>query len=400
MDLDNLFKTSSNKISKQSGNIDLVVSDDSKFVDSVNELYAIEGFEKPEHIANLHDEDAWDKIKVKVRNVIIDFRTNNDIVDEVSDISTKLDVDINIIAVSNLDSIKVKDQVLSLGANYVLWDDELNELLATLLSLNGINKVQSTTKKTRIAKRVLFLGTKGGIGLSAITSLLAHTLSESANLKTLLVDHDSGALNSDMFLAIKGLKIRQTSADIVNKELDNAISKTYVNKAREKLDYLMLERHGEGHSEHTNTLYNLSQQLVDEYNFIIDAMPLNGFDQLNPSELSERYHRIFIVCEQSVSSLRAYNGLKRKLEKTPHFLIFSQTRPAKDFVIPLDNAKVRIKQKETIDIMYEPSLEKIFVHKGPVGVMETKFSDPVRAIVANLTGKTIIRKKRFKLFNR
>ncbi|WP_299014169.1 type II secretion protein [uncultured Photobacterium sp.] len=399
MDLDNLFKSSTNRESSKAEIVDLIVSEDKAFVDSVKELYAIEGFHEPIHMKNIHNEDELNEIKQKIRNVILDFRSVNDIVADVNDIATQLDVDINIITVSNLDSIKVKNQVLALGANYVLLDEELNELLAAILSLNG-SKEQTAHKKTRIAKRVLFLGSKGGIGLSAITSLLAHTLSEGANLKTLLVDHDSGALNSDMFLAIKGLKVRQTSSDITERDIDSAIARTYTNKAREKLDYLMLEKHGEGFSLHSQTLYNLSQQLVDEYNFIIDAMPLSSFDQLNGSEMQEKYHRIFVVCEQSVSSLRAYNALKRKLGKTPHQLVFSQTRPAKDYVIPLDNAKVRIKQKDTIDIGYEPGLEKIFVHEGPVGVMNTKFSDPIRTIVASLTGKTIVRKKRFKLFSK
>ncbi|MGF1788986.1 type II secretion protein, partial [Photobacterium swingsii] len=210
--------------------------------------------------------------------------------------------------------------------------------------------------------------------------LLCYALAKESNLKTLMVDHDSGALNADMFLGIKGLKVRQESKDLTNRDIDNAIARTYLSKSIDKLDYLMLEKNSEISSCHSETLYNLSNTLIDEYNFIIDSMSLSSFDELDKATFQDRYHRVFIVCEQSVSSLRSYNLIKKRVDKLEHQVIFSQTRPAKDYVIPLDNAKVRIKQKDSIDIFYESGLEKVFVHKGPDGVMETKFSDPIRGI--------------------
>ncbi|EKM32370.1 cobQ/CobB/MinD/ParA nucleotide binding domain protein, partial [Vibrio harveyi] len=69
-------------------------------------------------------------------------------------------------------------------------------------------------KKSRIAKRVLMLGSKGGVGLSTISAFLSYSLSQQANLKTLLVEHDTIALNSDIFLGLKGLKAQQNSIDL------------------------------------------------------------------------------------------------------------------------------------------------------------------------------------------
>ncbi|MDO6542898.1 AAA family ATPase [Photobacterium sanguinicancri] len=398
MNLDNLFKSSSNKGKSGIKEQDLIISESADIISSIEEMYAIEGFSKPIFSKDMK-EDFWSDKSLKIRNVIIDLRDKDHINETISELSTKLNVDISIIVIGNYDSIKLKSQLMALGANYVLWDSELNELLSAILSVTG-KKVATENKKTRIAKRILILASKGGVGLSTISSLLCYALAKESNLKTLMVDHDSGALNADMFLGIKGLKVRQESNDLTNREVDNAIAKTYLSKSIDKLDYLMLEKNPEISSCHSETLYNLSNTLVDEYNFIIDSMSLSSFDELDKATFQERYHRVFIVCEQSVSSLRSYNLIKKRIDKLEHKIVFSQTRPAKDYVIPLDNAKVRIKQKESIDVFYESGLEKVFVHKGPDGVMETKFSDPIREILSILTGKTIQRKRKFKLFNK
>ncbi|MFA0026223.1 type II secretion protein, partial [Vibrio sp. 10N.261.49.A5] len=107
----------------------------------------------------------------------------------------------------------------------------------TLDSSTTVNK-----KKSRVAKRVLLLGSKGGIGLSSISSYLCHSLSQQASLKTLLVEHDTTALNSDIFLGVKGLKSKLSSIDLNQSELDAAIAATYVYSVKDKLDYLMLDK--------------------------------------------------------------------------------------------------------------------------------------------------------------
>ncbi|MCW1890962.1 hypothetical protein OK016_24320 [Vibrio chagasii] len=62
-----------------------------------------------------------------------------------------------------------------------------------------------------------------------------------ANLKTLLVD-DSGALNSDIYIGVKGLKAKHNSIDLNQTDIDSAIAKTYVHPVKDKLDYLVLEK--------------------------------------------------------------------------------------------------------------------------------------------------------------
>lgn len=197
MDLNNLFKTSTSPKKAVSEFSDLLVSDDAEFVQSVRDLYAIEGFPPLIEMPELTSQSNMDLGKQKIKHVVLDFRQSNNVVEEISDITTKLDVGIRIIAISNSDSIRLKNRVQALGAEYVLWDENLQDLL------NAVSVSESATgtlvNKTRVAKRVLLLSCKGGIGLSTISSLVAYGLSSEAQLKTLLVDHDSGAFTSDIF---------------------------------------------------------------------------------------------------------------------------------------------------------------------------------------------------------
>jgi len=397
MDLDILFKNSSSKMKESISARDLVVSDDAAFIESVNDLYAIEGYAKPIEVPDIDNDSTWNNSDVKLNHVILDLRGAGNVVDQTSEIATRLDVSISLLVLCDVDSIKLRNQVHSLGANYVLWDADLDALLAAIKSNE---EQESSVKRTRVAKRILILGTKGGVGVSSVSSLLCHSLAGQANLKTLLVDHDSGAMNSDIYLGVKGLKAKQNSIDLNQIDIDDAIAKTYVHPVVDKLDYLVLEKNIACLSDHATTLFNLSNQLIDQYNFIIDSAPLSCYEEIHDQELSDKYHRIFVVCDPSVSSLRSYNLLKKKLGKVEHELVFNLNRPAKDFMVTLASAKERIRVKTSIDFAYEPALEKLLIQQGIGHFMKSKSSAPIANMVSTLTGKKIKTKSRFSLFRK
>ncbi|EJN6829262.1 MULTISPECIES: AAA family ATPase [Vibrio] len=399
MDLDNLFKGSSSKRSSANTAQDLIVSDDAAFIQSVEELYAIEGFAKPLQVSEIEQEAVWNRSDVTLSHVILDMRDNHSMVQEVSDIATRLDVSIKLLVISNLDSIKTRDKVQACGASYILWDEELDGLLA---SLKRDIADASKNGKTRVAKRILLLGTKGGIGVSCISSVLANSLVHSANLKTLVVDHDSGAMNGDIFLGVKGYKIKENSIDLNQSEVDSAIAATYLCKVTDKLDYLALEKTSACLNDHASTLFNLSSELIDKYNFIIDSVPMSSFEEVHDQDLAEKYHRIYLVCEPSVSSLRAYNRFKKKMGKAEHQVVFSMTRPQKDYLVTLNNARERIKCKSSLDFHYEPGLEQKLIQMGTTGLMKSKYAATIAEMVASLTGKQVQTKnaKKFSLFKK
>lgn len=399
MDLDNLFKTTSSNKDKKNSTIDLVVSDDLAFLQAIDELYAIEGFALPLKVDDVDDE-SWHKTNAEIKHVILDLRACGELISEVSEISARLDVSISLIVVSNIDSILMRDKVLSLGANYILWDPELDGLLGAIKESSTATFSPTVKKKSRIAKRVLILGSKGGVGVSTISAFLSHSLSQQANLKTLIVEHDTIALNSDIFLGLKGLKAQQNSIDLNQSELDAAIAGSYVKPVKEKLDFLTLEKNVACLSDHVDSLFRVSNELVDQYNFIIDSMPLSAIDELTAEDISDRYNRIFIVCEPSVASLRAYHSIKKKLGKSGHRVIFSMTRSQKDYMMPLQGAKEKIKAKDAIDFAYEANLEKLIIQQGIQNTAKLKFAPAIANIVNSLTGKKVKVQKKFAWFKK
>ncbi|MGD8170575.1 AAA family ATPase [Vibrio sp. TRT 21S02] len=397
MDLNNLFQSSSVRTKTHNESTDLIVSDDEQLLNSIRELYAIEGYSAPIEVPDLESDESWNRSDVNLKHVILDMRGANRLVDDVSIIATRLDVSISLLVLADIDSIKLRNQIHAIGAIYVLWDPDLDGLLASLQP-HQIDNL--STKKTRIAKRILILGTKGGIGVSCFSSVIANALATQTNLKTLLVDHDSGATNSDIFLGVKGLKPKQNSIDLNQIDIDSAIARTYVHRVEDKLDYLVLDKNSACLADHASTLFNLSSELVDQYNFIIDSAPFSVYEEIHDREFSDKYHRVFVVCEPSVSSLRSYNLLKKKMGKSEHQVVFILNRPVKDYMVTLSNAKERIRVKDTLDIMYEQNLEKTMIQEGIEGLMKSKYSNPVAEVVMNLTGKKIKTKSRFSLFKK
>ncbi|CCN46120.1 putative ATPase [Vibrio nigripulchritudo MADA3029] len=395
MDLNNLFKTSAAPKKQTSEFVDLLVSDDADFIQSVKDLYAIEGFPAPVEVPDIDSGKIPESKKIK--HVILDYRNSNNLTDEISDITSKLDVGIRIIAVSNSDSIRLKNQVQALGAEYVLWDEDLQDLLS---AVTVTDQTTGTSNKSRVAKRVLILSCKGGIGLSTVSSLLGYGLSAEAQLKTLLVDHDSGAFASDIFLGMKGVKPRHNSIELNQRDIDSAIAQTYVSKVSEKLDYLILEKTTACVGDHASTLHNLSLQLESNYNFIVDSVPLTSFEEIHDQDLNEKYHRIYLICDPSVASLRAYNIIQKKMGKAVHQVLFVQNRPAKDYMVSLENAKERVKRKEALTFVYESGLEKQLIQQGMKVVIKSKVAQPVVQMVQELTGKSIRGRSKFSLFKK
>lgn len=83
-------------------------------------------------------------------------------------------------------------------------------------------------------------------------------------------------------------------------------------------------------------------------------------------------------------------------------MIFSQTRPHKDYLVTLKSAKERIKCHSSVDFAYEPGLEQKLIQMGTSGLMKSKYATSIAEMVSSLTGKQIQTKnaKKFTLFKK
>ncbi|MFA0499242.1 type II secretion protein, partial [Vibrio sp. 10N.222.46.A1] len=151
MDLDILFRNSSSKVKSTVEATDLIVSDDNTLTESINDLYAIEGFPKPLEVTDIDLDGVWNQSNIKLNHVVLDLRSASNVIEQVSEISVRLDVNISLLVLCDVDSIKLRNQVHALGASYVLWDPELDSLLA---AIKTTQEGESTVKKTRVAKRI------------------------------------------------------------------------------------------------------------------------------------------------------------------------------------------------------------------------------------------------------
>ena len=397
MDLNSIFKFRSNS-DIENKITDLVVSEDESFLSSVKELYTIEGLIQLQVSSKSNYHNHLSINSKNIRNVIFDMRGISDVQKSCSDIITVLDVNISLLIISDIDSILLQDKVSSLGGIYILWDEKLDSLLYSI-KFNG-KKNLSNMKNYRVAKRILVLGSKGGIGVSLISSLFSHFLSSKAHLRTLLVDYDSNTNNSDFYIGIKNFKNNKNSKNIFDIEMDSLVAETYIENVDDKLDYLVLDRNSDDFIHHSSSLFKISSELEANYNFIIDSVPSSMFGELYSNDFFEKYHHVFLICEPSVSSLRSCNKLKKFLSKTDYQLIINLNRPLKDFILSISQVKDKLKINNTIDILYEQDIEKRIIQNG-IGCLEnSKVFEPISEAIKILTGKDINRKSKYSIFKK
>ncbi len=393
-----LSKTQSNIVEK--GRYDLVVTQDNILECSITELYTTEGFSSIEIIPSLGEDNIHRYSSMNVVNAVLDFRgvSESDLLVKAMQMVTLLDTDISLIVLGDIDSISLQNQIYHLGAVYVLWDANLHNLNLILASrLNGLAPIG---KSIRNAKRVLVVGTKGGVGVSSFSSMLAHALACKAHLKVMLVEHDMYCLTSDTYLGLKQFKIKQNPGNLTILDIDAVVAESYVHKIQDKLDYVALDSRLVSLQEHTDLLYRLSEELSGNYNFVIDSVPISSLGVLNLRENLDRFHRVYLICEPSVASLRAFNKIIRILGNTKVQTVFNLARPEKDYVMTINSAKERIKIQSSINLRYEAGLEKHLLQQGITSVSKCKYFSPFVQIIKDLTGKNIQPKAKFSLFRK
>ncbi|TKB48930.1 type II secretion protein [Ferrimonas sediminicola] len=390
MNLSSIFKSGATQKSEAQQCPDLLVSPDPELIERITEGYAIEGFGTPKTEAKLERVRTWAEGEYGARILILDLRHADEqqLRETVEANTTQLDVQISVIILGKSDSIRLKNWVEAQGARYLLWEGNVNGLIHNVGDLRRPGPAIGGYR-ARTAKRLLVLGSKGGVGVSCVSSALTHLFSAKAGLPTLLVDHDNGAVSSDLYLGIEGLKIRQNSSDLSHKEIDASIARTYLNRVNGRADALMLESVNNCVGFHAPNLLELSRQLAQDYNFIIDSVPSTLFDEVNDPGFAERYHRIYVVLDPSVSSLRAYNQLKRKLDKIPHRVILNQSRPNGDYALSMGDALEKLKMESALQLPYEAGLEKGLIQKGQSFLESKRLLRSLAAIVDELAGKRI-----------
>lgn len=390
---------------KQSGTneterCDLIVSNDKSLVSSIVELYVMEGFPTPKSISVLNESNINGYTSLNTENVVLDLRG----VDEfeqlaiVTQMGTLLDMDIMLMILSDVNSIVLQNEVYRMGAIYVLWDEELSGLGIAITSKRSNSIVDNGS--IRRAKRILVIGTRGGVGVSTFSSILSHALAVKANLKVLISEHDMHALSSDACLGISQLKLKQNVGNLEMLDFDAAVAQSYVHQVHNKLDYLAIDSHSVTLKEHTDLLYRLSHELTHNYNFIVDSVPLHCLDALNLRDNIDRYHRIFVICEPSVASLRAYNSLSHYLNHSTYNVVFNFVRQRKDYLMSVNEAAERVKINSFFDVSYEPGIEKIILQQGLTSITSKKYFFPYGEIIKSLTGKNIQPRTNFKLFRK
>ncbi|MGL4372356.1 MAG: AAA family ATPase [Turicibacter sp.] len=392
LELENIFNKKNTTIKQSSS--DLFISSDDTFLSSVKEMYIIEGYPVPYFISTF-DSDGFSKYLTakQISRIILDIRKVEPSfqVETVSKVLALIDMGIVLITLGNQDSIRLQKLINSQGAIYVLWDESLLELNSIIQNGNITNNYNGVS---RVAKRVLILGSKGGVGVSCFSSMVASAIANYANLHTLLVDHDANAINSDVYVGIRNLKMKSSASELVNAEIDKAVAKSYIHKVSDKLSYLTLSRRDLTKTqEHSGLLYSISKELAGEYNYIFDSVPVSELEAINLSKFHNKYHRIFIVCEPSVSSLRAFNTIKREALDKKIDVVFNLTRPKSDYLMTVSDAKNRIKEISVIDIEYETGLDKYILQNGVKGLVKRKYFLPIAEIVRSLTGKNIYKRK-------
>ena len=111
-----------------------------------------------------------------------------------------------------------------------------------------------------------------------------------------------------------------------------------------------------------------------------------------------KYHRVFVICEPSVSSIRTYNNIKSKFKDDNLKVVLNSNRYKRLYNV-LRQAKEKIGISDIFQINHENNIEKTIIKHGLEGLNRTKFYTSVSEIVTDLTGENFDKKYKYSLLN-
>ncbi|MDR9826108.1 chromosome partitioning protein ParA [Vibrio sp. FNV 38] len=361
----------------------------------VQEIFKFEGWNEPSYQKLVYSgTKIADSLSGQV--VILELNESKDVVKDAKAFATQLPTQKGVVVLGKEDSISTMRSLKDMGFYYVFWPVNKPEFSDFLTHVNKNLQTFTGVSQKRKAKRVAFVGCKGGTGTSIVSTELSSLLS-TRGIDTILVDHQYAATNIDILLALKAFKPR-TIDEFTSPlhEMDEEGALNYLHNSRKNLRLLSIN--GDRKQEDLlNYSHSLCELLTRNANFIVEDLSGSVDFKVEPQMLNDVYDVVVLVLDASVSAVRNAKRLYEELQniqlasskKVRILTVVNYHRPAGAFVLKKAEVEKYLTTKVDLEIGFCKALSHIIVDGKRAHKHDRSMSRSIDSLAKLISGQQV-----------
>lgn len=349
----------------------------------VLEAYRFEGMPVPAIQSN-KESDIKDHVRdTNVEIVILELNKSDNVIEDAEKVNHLLPNDASVIVVGSEDAISTIRNLKQLGFYYLFWPitkQELTEFVKGVAENRNRNKGLG---KKRIAKQISFVGCKGGVGTTFLTSELGYVLSEDKSSSCVVVDNDYQGGNLDIMLGIEKFEKREVRSGNFISSLDSTTSQSLLNRQSKMLSVLSLSSKELPDNEIHGYTKTVSEFLAEDVNFILDDISSHCNQTITYEMVAERSDCIVLIFSPTVSAVREAAKIRKRIldashnEKLRLILVLNHSIPGASATVKQDEMEKFLRQPVDVEIPYVKKLDSLLLENKRIWKQRGK---PARAI--------------------
>ncbi|GLR73391.1 AAA family ATPase [Aliivibrio sifiae] len=371
-----------------------------KFRELMEEVFRFEGITAP-IVFKYSDDAIRDNAQEFTDHIImIELNESTNITTDIEQISHQLPHSASVIVVGSENSISTIRSLRAMGYYYLFWPITKLELIDFIKGVNDDFTKNNQISKSRQAKRIVVLGSKGGVGTSMLTAEISKELSERRNSSCMVIDHNFSGGNLDIMLGLKQFARRKLAPGMLVSNLDPEYAEGMTTKVNDMLSLLAIESDNLSVEECREYIHVLTNQLALQTNFIIEDLSGSASEKIHFLTKETDIDVVVLVIDQTVSSLReasrVLSSVKEKKLAMRFIIVVNNTKPEKYSTVDLKDIKKHIGKNVDVICPFEPKIGSALLLGESVFSKNMPISLSLNSITALLLGETLKRPSLFK----
>jgi pilus assembly protein CpaE len=325
------------------------------------------------------------------RSIII-FELSNcpDIEMEVNTFVDYLPIGSIVIIAGSDNSISTQRELFSRGFYYLYYP--IGKFGFVDYIKNILNNPSQLSAK-RKAKRVVVMGSKGGVGTSFITSEVSKELSRTRSCSCLLVDNKPKSGNIDIMLGLKRFqkKVIDSTLNLTDIEDRHAVDLKF--DVEKGLSLLSVSPGTLSEVEYQEYKTVLVDKLKKGFNFVVEDYSGSSSDCLDNISKKEDIDIFILIVERTMSSLRESTRILNHLRAEKYLgrivVVVNNTKPYKYMPIEVKDIETGLGTSVNVCLSFEPKLNQIILAREDVFSKSLPLSKDINFLTRLILGEIV-----------
>ncbi|QUM81967.1 chromosome partitioning protein ParA [Moritella sp. 5] len=367
----------------------------------IEEAFRFEGFSTPASLENI-DENIRRYVRdSSIEVVLVELNRSQNVALDMERIASLLPNHASVIVIGSEDAISTIRNLKAMGFYYLFWPITKVELVDFVKHVYENRKKQAGLGKNRIAKKVAFWGSKGGLGTTLLTSEVGLMLSSVEKSSCVIVDHNFTGGELDVFLGIPDFEKRTVQKGSMGTDMDFTYAMSMTKKVTDMLSVLSIESSELNKRELKEYIRVFVTELAKQNNFVLEDLSRSGNTKSDLLYVSLQCDIFVLIIDPTVSSVREAGRVMSVLNEIGAplrcILVMNHTRPETSASITRSEIENFLGEKIDVVCAFDKNACKDIIEGKHLYQLNTALSRDLHKLTGLILGQQFIPYKGFSI---